>query len=107
MSSKPRGWWLRAAVVSGGIAGLTLAHFTTSVHAQGVHAILFKATLVPLVLAGLWFGIRGAALASVLTTALYLLHIFVQLAPLRDRRRAREPRHDVDEGGVPDITDMR
>ncbi len=81
MSSRHRGWWLRAGVVGGGIAGLTLAHFTTSVHAQGVHAILFKATLVPLVLAGLWFGIRGAALASVLTTALYLLHIFVQLAP--------------------------
>jgi len=70
-----------AAVVVG-IAGLTLAHFTTSVHDQGTHAILFKATLVPLVAAGLWFGLRGAALASVLTTGLYLLHIFVQLAPL-------------------------
>ena len=55
------------AVVVVGIAGLTLAHFTASVHDQGVHAILFKATLVPLVLAGLWFGIRGAALPGVVT----------------------------------------
>jgi len=81
VNTTPKGWWLRAVIVGGGIAGLTLAHFTTSVHAQGIHAILFKATLVPLVLAGLWFGIRGAALASLLTTGLYLLHIFMQLAP--------------------------
>ena len=76
-------------MVLGAIGALTAAHFSTPVHDAAVHGVLFKATFLPLVLAGLWFGVRGAALASALTIAAYLVHIFGQLAV------AAHAHHDV------------
>ena len=70
---------LRAAVVAAMLAFLTALHFGSSPHATALHQVLFKATFLPLVLAGLWFGLRGAALASAVTIALYLVHIVSQL----------------------------
>lgn len=67
-------------LVGSSLALLTLAHFTTPAHLTSVHDFLFKATYLPLILAGLWLGLQGAALFSGLTAGLYLVHIFGQLA---------------------------
>lgn len=67
-------------LVGASLAVLTLAHFTTPAHLTSVHDFLFKATYLPLILAGLWLGLQGAALFSGLTAGLYLVHIFGQLA---------------------------
>jgi len=68
------------AVVALVLAGLTSLHFATDAHAIGVHDLLFKATFVPLMLAGLWFRPRIAMGWSALTSAVYLWHVFGDLA---------------------------
>ncbi len=68
-------------MVAGLILFLSLAHFLASPHDAQLHGFLFKATFLPLVLAGLWFGLRGALVASAVTAAIYLVHVWVQLVP--------------------------
>ena len=62
------------------LAALTSFHFATDAHAVGIHDLLFKATFIPLILAGLWFNPRVAVLWSALTSAVYLLHVFGDLS---------------------------
>lgn len=67
-------------VVAIALAVLTGCHFATSAHAVGVHDLLFKATFLPLILAGLWFRPRVAVAWSLLTSVVYLWHVFGDLA---------------------------
>jgi len=68
------------AIVGAMILVLTSFHFATDAHAVGVHDLLFKATFVPLILAGLWFRPRTALTWSALTSAVYLWHVFGDLS---------------------------
>jgi two-component system, NtrC family, sensor histidine kinase HydH len=68
------------ATVAVMILVLTSFHFATDAHAISVHDLLFKATFVPLILAGLWFPLRGALAWSALTSAVYLWHVFGDLS---------------------------
>ena len=68
------------AIVGSMLAALSVLHFASDVHAMAVHDLLFKATFVPLILAGLWFRPRVALTWSVLTSAVYLWHVFGDLA---------------------------
>jgi two-component system sensor histidine kinase HydH len=55
----------------------TIGHFTIP-HTEPMrnwHEFLFKATYVPIILAALWFGVRGGLATSLVTTALYLVHV--------------------------------
>ena len=53
----------------------TIGHFTIS-HTQTTwHEFLFKVTYVPIILAALWFGVRGGLVTSLVTSALYLVHV--------------------------------
>jgi signal transduction histidine kinase len=67
------------AVVGVILAALTSFHFATDAHAVGIHDLLFKATFIPLILAGLWFKPRVAFAWSALTSAVYLAHVFGDL----------------------------
>ncbi len=69
----------RALIVGIGLLGLTIAHFTSPPHAHNVHDLLFKVTFLPLILAALWFDVRGAMIWSGLVTGAYLIHVFGQL----------------------------
>ena len=71
---------LKPAAIGLALLGLTVAHFVTPAERHAIHEVLFKATYLPVILAGLWFGMRGALAASGLTAGLYLVHIFGQLA---------------------------
>ncbi len=64
------------AIIAIMIATLTAFHFATDVHAVAVHDLLFKATFVPLILAGLWFPPRPALTWSALTSVVYFWHLF-------------------------------
>jgi two-component system sensor histidine kinase HydH len=68
------------AVIGIILAILTSFHFTTDAHAVGIHDLLFKATFIPLILAGLWFKPRVALIWSALTSAVYLFHVFGDLS---------------------------
>ena len=68
------------AIVAAMLVALSIFHFSTDAHAVAVHDLLFKATFVPLILAGLWFPPRVALTWSALTSAVYLWHVFGDLA---------------------------
>jgi signal transduction histidine kinase len=53
----------------------TIGHFTIPHTETTWHEFLFKATYVPIILAGLWFGVIGGLVTSVVTSALYLVHV--------------------------------
>lgn len=72
---------VRLTVVVVGLVLLTLGHVLVPPAEHEVHALLFNAGFLPLILAGLWFQVRGALIASVLTSAMSLAHLFGQLAP--------------------------
>jgi len=76
---RARGW--KAALVTVGIGVLAAAHFLADAHSEALHAFLFKATFLPLVLTGLWFGLRGAVVACSVSGVLYMAHIQWQLVP--------------------------
>lgn len=66
-------------IVAASLVALTIAHFASPPHLHDLHGLLFKATFVPLILAGVWFHVRGAAICSGLTSGAYLIHVFTQL----------------------------
>jgi signal transduction histidine kinase len=67
-------------VVAAILAPICIAHVVTDPMQHDVHAFLFKATYVPLILAGLWFGVRGGMAASAAMSAFSLVHWSTQLA---------------------------
>lgn len=74
-----RGATVRFAVVGTSLLALTVAHFATDPHQHDVHNLLFKATYLPLILAGLWFGVRGALIWTGVTCGAYVIHLVGQL----------------------------
>jgi two-component system, NtrC family, sensor histidine kinase HydH len=78
------GWWARPStrvillVIM--LLLLSAAHFVTPHNLTWVHDFLFKVTYLPIVLAGLWFGLRGGIFSSLATSAIYVVHIRLQLA---------------------------
>jgi signal transduction histidine kinase len=75
----------RVICVVGLLLLCTIGHFTIPHHPMVWHEFLFKVTYVPIILAALWFGVKGGLLTSAVTSALYLVHIMLQLGhPLSD-----------------------
>lgn len=69
--------WLTLIVM---LAALSAAHFATPGDLTWMHDFLFKVTYLPIVLAGLWFGVRGGLLLSLVTSLVYVVHIQWQLS---------------------------
>lgn len=69
----------RAVIVGVSLAVLTVAHFSAPAEDHSLHDLLFKVTFLPLILAGLWFGLRDALIWSGVVTGAYLVHVFTQL----------------------------
>ncbi len=69
----------RAAIVVVLLALCTGGHFLTPHGERPVHEFLFKATYAPIILAALWFGVKGGLATSVVTSALYVFHVEHQL----------------------------
>ncbi len=70
-----RGPRLRWAVIGALVFGIALLHWATPMGSATLHLIhiaLRKLFMVPVVLAGIWFGVRGGATAAAATTAVYL-----------------------------------
>jgi signal transduction histidine kinase len=69
----------RVALVVAFLTLCTVGHFVTPHGQRTAHEFLFKATYVPIILAGLWFGVKGGLATSLATSVLYLLHVGAQL----------------------------
>lgn len=59
-------------------AAITALHYSTNVHADHYHDIYRRLYYIPIVLGGLWFGLRGGVAVAVLVSALYAPHVLFQ-----------------------------
>ena len=64
----------QTAIIVTLIVCITAAHYGTDVHAGDVHEFLQRAYYLPVVLAGLWFGLRGGLLAAFVISTAFFMH---------------------------------
>ena len=69
----------RVVIVVVLLAACTVGHYVTPHDQVAAHEFLFKATYVPIILAGLWFGVKGGLATSAATSVIYLVHVQHQL----------------------------
>jgi putative nucleotidyltransferase with HDIG domain len=70
-----------AAVVGLALLVVTAMHWLTPVQPGAehlVHILFRKLFVVPVVLSAVWFGLRGAIITAVITTATYLPYVFMR-----------------------------
>jgi signal transduction histidine kinase len=60
---------------------VTVFHYLTSTMHAPFHDIYRRLYYLPIVLGGVWFGLRGGLLAAVSVSLLYLPHVLFQLVP--------------------------
>lgn len=77
------GAWRRTAWVAFAILVITTAHFVMPMQHAGLHDLLQRLYYVPIILAGVWFGLRGGLIAAAAASVLYLPHIFMQWGGVR------------------------
>ena len=89
MSGRAATWAVRrVAVIAALLVALSVAHFLSSPHVSWIHDLLFKATYLPIVLAALWFGLKGGLATAFITSVIYTLHIRLQLAAHHQHEQA-------------------
>lgn len=59
-------------------AGITALHYSTTVHAGNYHDIYRRLYYIPIVLGGLWFGLRGGVATAAAVSLLYAPHVLLQ-----------------------------
>ena len=64
----------RLFTVAGLIIVITVLHYTIDVRAGAVHDVLLRSYYLPIVLAGLWFGVRGGLLAALAVSIVFFPH---------------------------------
>lgn len=72
---------IRFAVIVLTAVLIALGHWWTPVAPHrllGVHVLLRKAFLIPILLAAVWYNLRGAMLAALAVSLTYLPHVFIQ-----------------------------
>ncbi len=79
-----RTFFLRITIVSLLVMGITLLHYSTPTAHWQYHLIYMQSYFVPILLAALWFGIRGGLGTALAVSALYLPHIMLQWGGLRE-----------------------
>jgi len=79
MSSAATRWarWIRPALLVAVIGLVTVSHDLTPLSRQVQHDILVRLYYFPIVLGGLWFGVRGGLGAAALITLVYLPHVLI------------------------------
>ena len=73
--------WKRIAIIGIVLCGVIGAHWVTPISTHGwhsVHLTLRLLLIIPVVLAAIWFNLRGALIVTAATTLLYLPHIVIQ-----------------------------
>ncbi len=69
--------WVKPVVLVAVIALTSVAHDLTPLNRQAQHDILVRLYYFPIVLGGLWYGLRGGLGAATLVTVVYLPHVLL------------------------------
>lgn len=73
----------KAVLIVGLVVAITALHVFTAQEQQRVHIIYRELYFLPLILAGFWYGLRGALVASLSITAFYLPYTVYRKKGLR------------------------
>jgi putative nucleotidyltransferase with HDIG domain len=65
----------RIVLLLAGILLVSVLHFMTATSAHGWHVLFRKLYFVPIVMAAIWFGLRGALLTAAVTITIYAVHM--------------------------------
>lgn len=68
----------RTALLAASIVGISLLHYLTPLHFHYLHDIFQRLYYLPIILAGVWFGLRGGLLCSIMVSIAYAPHILFQ-----------------------------
>ncbi len=69
---------IRILILGAFITGISLFHYLTPLHVAYLHDIFQRLYYLPIILAALWFGLRGGLLCSVIVSLVYAPHILFQ-----------------------------
>lgn len=69
---------LRSPILATFIIGINLLHYFTPLHFHYLHDIFQRLYYLPIILAALWFGLRGGLLCSIIVSVAYAPHILFQ-----------------------------
>lgn len=69
---------LRILFLAAAIIGISLFHYLTPLHLPALHDIFQRLYYLPIILAALWFGLRGGLAASIIVSILYAPHVLFQ-----------------------------
>jgi len=68
----PRTSLTKAVLIAGLVLAITALHILTAQEQERIHIIYRELYFLPLILAGFWYGLRGALLTALTITAFYL-----------------------------------
>lgn len=69
---------MRSLVLLFFIVGISLLHYLTPLHLPYLHDIFQRLYYLPIILAALWFGLRGGLLCSIIVSIAYAPHVLFQ-----------------------------
>ncbi len=69
---------LRIAIISAAIIGTSLLHYFTPLHLHYLHDIFQRFYYLPIILAALWFGLKGGLFSAIVVSIVYAPHILFQ-----------------------------
>lgn len=69
---------IRICLLGLSILGISLLHYLTPLHLHYLHDIFQRLYYLPIILAALWFGLRGGLVCSLAVSVVYAPHILFQ-----------------------------
>lgn len=69
---------IRIAIIAVAIICITLLHYFTPLHLHYLHDIFQRFYYIPIILAALWFGLRGGLASAIIVSIAYTPHILFQ-----------------------------
>lgn len=69
---------VRPLILISAVIGISLLHYLTPLHLPYLHDIFQRLYYLPIILAALWYGLRGGLLCSIVVSIVYAPHILFQ-----------------------------
>jgi len=69
---------LRIVLIALLVVVISVLHYTTNIHEARVHDIYRRLYYLPIVLAGLWFALRGGVITALAVSVLFIPHVLFQ-----------------------------
>ena len=69
---------LRTIIIAASILAISALHYLTPLHLHYLHDIYQRFYYIPIILAALWFGLRGGLTSAIIVSIVYAPHIMFQ-----------------------------